>query len=335
MRFQRPGRIWIPEAPNIILARARDAYVDHVPSPMFEGYFNIKLIDSRTGDVRRELNFKNLITDAALDYIGAVNGVFACLANAQMGTGGTAPTVSDTTLQTPIGTRVIKDGGFPQVGSGPSFAYWRAVYQYTFLEANANGNLAEIGLFSAATSGTMWTRQILKDVGGTPTTITKTSAERLQVTYEVRCYSPTADVSGTINISGTNYDYTVRASEIDNTNWQGNVTNFCAGTTGVASTTETAALGALTGAPPGITGFGGTTSTSQGIDTYTNGTFRRDHSYIFETTTSNYATGLGALIFGNYSSGNSWQIAFTSLKIPKTALNRLTLITRHSWGRYP
>jgi hypothetical protein len=330
--YQRPGRIWIPEAPHLILNRTREIGIS-TPSIGFEGWFHMKLIDAASGRVKRELHFRNLIVDGALDYLGSISSPNACQQFAQMGTGGTAPTNADTGLQTPIGTRIFVNG--PSVASGPAFAYWSSFRTFTFLEPNANGNLTEIGLFSAGTGGTMWTRQILKDGTGTPTTITKTSAEQLQVTYEMRVYSPTTDVSNNVTISSVVYAYTVRAADIsDSTAWGAfMLANFFAGGAVTSFAYETDVLNTTAGHPGGAA-----SACNSGAVTgaYVPGTFSREHTYIWEPTNGNFATGIGSMLYGGCGSsiGNPWQIKFTP-KIPKDATKRLTLVVNNAWGRYP
>lgn len=330
--YQRPGRIWIPEAPNIIIARKRELILPG-PKVGLQGFFNVKLIDSRTGDVKRELNFKNLIVNSGLDALGNFTNLLNLVAQARAGTGGTAPAVGDTALQVQVGTGTNRETF--NVSSGPSFAYWQVQMQYTFLEANANGNLAEIGLF--ASGGTMWTRQLLKDGTGTPTTITKTSAERLQVTYTMRLYSPTVDVTGNVTISGVVYAYTARASNINDTaTWGSNpLVNFFAGGASASYGHETNVLGSTSGRPAG-TEDGTTQDTSHSVTgSYTAGTFSREHTYFWDTNRANFGTGIGSITYGGVNSiAPMFQVSFGT-QIPKNALKQLTLVTNISWGRYP
>jgi hypothetical protein len=332
--MHRPGRIWIPEAPHLWLRKHPYLEIE-APKPMFQGFFNIKLIDAKTGRVKRELDFPNLIVDAGLDFIGQSGTPLTCMTYMGMGTGGTAPAVSDTALQTPIGTRVTRDSVSPS--SGPSFAYWQESFVFTFLEANANGNLAEVGLFSSASTGTMWTRQVLKDSGGTPTTITKTSAERLTVTYNVRLYSPTVDVTGNVTITGSGvHAYTSRAMQIDDSGSWGAfpLTGFYAGGGSSAYLHESATLGSTTGQPSGVED-GTTTTSSVSVGSYTSGTFQRQHTYFWDTGRGNFGTGVGSITFGGTNSNtNMFQCAFGT-QILKTALKQLTIVAQLSWGRYP
>lgn len=337
MRFQRPGRIWIPEAPNLILGRGpcpRPTIEAEIKggAMLFEGWFDVKLIHAKTGFVKQHLRFRNLITDAGLNGLGTTNSMNGFTQFMGVGTGGTAPAASDTTLQTPIGTRI----GRTALGttSGPAFAYWSTKFQGTFLEANANGTLTEIGLFDSSAGGTMWTRQLFKDGTGTPTAIVKTASDQLVVTYEARIYSPTVDATGIVVISGVNYNYTVRAADITNTaRWGASpLLNGIFYTASNYAAFETDVLGTTSGIPGGT----GTTQSSNSVAAYTAGTFVRDHTHVWEPTVANYATGIGSMLIGTPggSTNQPFQCSF-SPKIPKDSTKRLTFVSRLRWGRYP
>lgn len=337
MRFQRPGRIWIPEAPNLILGRGPcprptiEAELQDAPM-LFEGWFDVKLIHAKTGFVKKHLRFRNLIVDAALDALGGGNSPNGMTQYMAVGTGGTAPANANTALQTEIGTRVARTN----LGntSGPSFTYWNVKLQATFLEANANGTLTEVGLFSASAGGTMWTRQLFKDGTGTPTAITKTASDQLQITYELRLYSPTVDATGVVVISAVNYNYVVRAADITNSTRWGSapILNAVFNAASNCSVIETDVLGTTSGIPAGTQ----TGSSSSSVAVYTNGTFVRDHTYVYEPGVANYATGIGSMLLGTPGSAclPPFQCSF-SPKIPKDSTKRLTFVQRLRWGRYP
>jgi hypothetical protein len=336
MNFRRPGRIWIPEAPNLILGRGpcpRPTMELELNAAMrFEGWFDVKLIDAKTKRVKQHLRFKNLITDAALDGLGA-NSVGGLALWMGVGTGATPPTAADTVLQTPTGGRVSR--GVFSIAAGPANAYYSGTCTALFLEATANGNLTEIGLFSLNAGGIMWTRQLFKDGTGTPTVVTKTAADQLQVTYEMRLYSPTVDVAGNVLISAVNYAFNSRAANINNsTTWgAGPINNWNSAGATLPNAYETDVLGTTSGNP------GGTPNTADSMSAaaYVASSFRRDHSYIWEPANGNFATGIGSLSYGipgGYGAAAPFQCNFAP-KIPKTAVKRLTVVCRLSWARYP
>ena len=89
-----------------------------------------------------------------------------------LGTGTTSPTVSDTTLQTALGTR--KAGTITS-----STNVWQN--QVTFGPAEpaaGTNNITEAGLFSAITSGTMLARVVFTAIG-------KEAGDSLTITWQV------------------------------------------------------------------------------------------------------------------------------------------------------
>jgi hypothetical protein len=59
-RFRRPGRIWIPEAPNLNINRTIEAGLE-LPGLRYAGFFHIKLIDARTKKVKRSTSWGLLV----------------------------------------------------------------------------------------------------------------------------------------------------------------------------------------------------------------------------------------------------------------------------------
>ena len=57
-------------------------------------------------------------------------------------------------------------------------------------------------------------RALILDGGGSPTTLTILSDETLDVTYTIRVYPPTTDVTGSITLDGVSYGYTIRPCNV-------------------------------------------------------------------------------------------------------------------------
>src|SRR5690606_11810156 len=189
-RMRERRRIWVPEAPMLNLRR----YVEVGTvrnAVMVEGYFTVELIHARTGLVKRRLHFRNLITNAGLDALAGGTGISSLINYLAVGTGSSEPNYTDTTLNAEV-ARTNSTGGFADsdamVGSGDLVEYWRRIRTRVFGQNEANGNLAELGFFSAAQGGTMWNRQLFRDELGNPTAITKTNEDQLRVRYEYRVY---------------------------------------------------------------------------------------------------------------------------------------------------
>lgn len=333
MRFH--PRIYVPKKEIVVVGASKVG---------LKGYFIVERFrgDHRFGIKTGHWEFENLIVNGGLDLIGAGTELTLCMQWLAVGTGSTVPATGDTSLVAEVSPstthRTQGNGSIADVfASGASFTYWSLKRTRLFVEAQANGNLTELGFFTASTAGTMWTRQLFKDSGGTPTTIVKTSADQLRVTYELRIYTP-ADATASEVISGVSYTWLVRASKISSaSNWGGtgsngplmtlgNVTHM-----GYADAIETDVLGTSSDGPAGTA----TTRSSTSLAAYTTGTFYRDSSYIWEPGIANYATGVGSIVFWAGSSGGlaqMFQESFTP-KLPKDNTKRLTLVQRLTWGR--
>lgn len=305
----------------------------------FEGWFTIQLIDAKTGRIKRELKFKNLITDVGLDFFGASSsGILPVIGSSGycgLGTGSTTPANSDTTLVAEVSpsssNRTTSNGGtFDVTGyvAGPP-DYHKYVRTYLFLEAQANGNLTEVGIFTAVTSGTMWTRQLLKDSGGTPTTVIKTSSDQLKVIYELRVQPPQSDAVTSVTISGTSYTVSIRGVYVGDpgVGWVEVFTNNTFGGS-IGFETNTLVARTTTSNPSGNVASSSTT-----VAAYVNGNKYRDITYKFEPGIANFATGVGGIFAPAIGNGRYlFQIMF-SPKFAKDNTMRLTLIVRVSFDR--
>ena len=290
-----------------------------------QGYFTIST------DKRGKLaEFPNLIVNMGLDLLAKGNYLSSCY----VGSGTVAPTVNDTQL----GSFIAESGTIFNVVTGcttsaPHYTY--AQYSYRFSAGTALGNLSEVGIGSINNSvRTLFSRALIKDSFGNPTTITLLPDEILEVTYELRHYIPVNDVTGSItftgNLAGT-YSYTLRAS---------NVTLF-AGPNGFNGWDSTSAytkshpnganaystgIATITSAPGGAAYY----STRAMVPTYINGTYAVSIKYTWGITEGNAPGGIRSIDFvlgiGRY------QVEFNP-PIPKTNMDTLSLTFTNSWAR--
>ena len=280
--------------------------------------------------------FMNLITDAGLNYIKDNTPITTACAYCKVGTSFAIPTVSDTTLGSQTGS--ISQAGTTatsiQYTTEPYYSEHTKVYTFTI--GSVSGNLTEIGFFdSPSPSGTMWSRSLIKDSGGNPTTLTLLATEQLRVTYTVRRYIP-ASLTGsfTLNTNGTNstINYTITPANISSTNvpWY---SGWCSQSNMYVYAYETNILGLITSTPSGSASL----STSAPQSTYTQNSFQSLFYVTLPTDTANFITGVGSIIFwtGTLSSSTSfcgYQCSF-SPKIMKTSSQTLVIGIRLSWGR--
>src|SRR5690606_31335306 len=149
-RMRERRRLWVPEAPLLNLRRYIEVgAVRH--AVVVEGYFTVELIHARTGLVQRRLHFRHLITHAGPDPLAGGARITDLVNYLAVGTGSSEPSYTDTTLNAEI-ARTNSNGGFGDsdavVGSGDLVEYWRRIRTRVFTQAQANGNLAELGFFS-------------------------------------------------------------------------------------------------------------------------------------------------------------------------------------------
>ena len=150
------------------------------------GWFKIEA--TRPDGTRRVLAdwFPNLILNGGLDRMGA-NPDY--LSWCQVGSGSTAPVAAQTALVNRIaGTSTQQNNVSGAQASAPYYGWYRRTYR--FAQGVAAGNLSEVGV-GWATSGSLFSRALILDGGGSPTTITVLSDEVLDVTYELRRYPGT------------------------------------------------------------------------------------------------------------------------------------------------
>ncbi|HJX74915.1 MAG TPA: hypothetical protein VJ247_01080 [Gaiella sp.] len=343
-----------PSLRDILLTRRAPAIWPHgrglegqarIPAATMQGIVTVELIHARTGLVKRRLRFPNLITNAGLDKVAANTkplGLF--LGNGGylgVGTGSTAPAVTDVALVAATGVRTNSVGGGTTTfgfGAANAYSFWLVAREFS--ETQSNGNLTEFGLFDASTAGTMFVRQLFRDEVGNPTTIVKTSDDKLRVIYEFRLYPPTVDAAGVVTINAVNYNWTSRICNgaLDTAwgvtsgftgllNWMGGGNPNCE-----ASNHTT--LGSTTSVGP----TGGTQTASKDSfvnSAYTNGSFLYEVSHVWNPGTANFTNGVRAFRFQPWSSGASFshQMVLDAF-IPKVNTQRLTLTFQFQLGRH-
>lgn len=336
--------------PNLNVGRWHEVPV-RMPGVGFKGFFTVRLIDARTGLVKRRLSFPNLITDAGLDAIGEDAGtdgrIDELISRMAVGTGSTTPNVSDTSLVSEVARTADSAGIGNGLSSGPSFDYWEWEISFQFDQGEANANLTELGLFSNDAGGPMWARQLLQDAGGSPTTITKTSDDILQIVYTLRVYPDKSVRTSNLTIDGTSTTLSRQPQEVDVANeWGRGGTPADRGMLyqfGVWAGSDVRVYEDNT--PPGdfVSRGPANPATSEDVGAggysfaaYTGGTFQRDLEVIASVNEGNFAGGVGAVegrINDVFTRGHPF-ITFFDPPIPKADTDELTLQIRYSWGRH-
>lgn len=290
------------------------------------GHFTITAVDANTGESRELAAFENLVLNNGLEQFGSDSPNI--LNYVVVGSGSSTPVVTQTTLDSVVAStqtqQSIENG---TSGSAPYYTWTRK--KWRFSQGAAAGNLSEVGIGPTPTS--LFSRSLIKDAGGSPTTVTVLATEYLDVQYELRVYVPTSDVvTNNVAIGGTSYTVTARPAFCsDYPTWsaysmlsQG--IRFDGGNPFIV---YDGTLGAVTSAPSGnpSQSDGGATNNS-----YSNASHKRTGSIYFGLNNGNLTNGIKSMLLRGY--GWTFQVEFSSA-IPKDANKTLTLNLEVSWAR--
>lgn len=274
--------------------------------------------------------FRNMITDSGLNRMGDNSD---WLTWCQVGGGATAPTAGDTSLVSRVaGSNTVLANNITAQSSEPF--YISRTKTYRFATGVAAGNLAEVGIGWGSTSN-LFSRALILDAMGSPTTITVLSDEVLDVTYQFRQYPPAADWAGDITLRSILHGVVSRAAAVNSAGpnpnlpvWYIGLAGAGAGDTSIGLTSAyTGPIGAVTALSPSGTAMPATSVTAAA---YSASSLQREISVFFGNSEGNNLSGIASirvrLGIGLY------QFGFTP-SIMKTADDTLTLTFRHSWAR--
>lgn len=288
--------------------------------------------------------FDNLILDQGLDQIGVTGSVCNVC---QVGTGNTAVLPTQTALTTLLASRgnASDQYGFPSetYSNGPPTYGSVHRFTYAFPQGAVIGNLAEIGVGWASTGPTLFSRALIVDGGGAPTTITVTAIDQLTVYYQLTMVPTTTAVSGSVILAGITYNYVSSIANagsyylgdkflfLSSSFWNPYPFSTCIYTSNATITTLPAITSLIS--PNNGWSAGGTTPIVVAALPYTLGTYYRDGRFTFPTGSGNEAGGIGAIApaIGNGATAFA-QYVFTPA-IPKNNTKTLSLTFRTSWAR--
>lgn len=287
----------------------------------------IKLIASKLDGSSRDLTgwFPNLVLDAGLNRMGT--GAF--FTHCHVGDASTAPAVTDTALVGFVAsTSLLTASNTGAAVAPPYYGYNRKTYR--FAAGAAAGNLTEVGFGWGASGAVLFSRSLIKDGVGDPTTITVLSDEFLDVVYELRAYPPLVDTTPVpFVVEGVSHDLSVRSALVTNgTVWYPQDTQVShalkpGGTPGQEA--YSGAIGAITASPSGTGGL----RTSVSRAPYGNNDLYIDCTATWELDQGNVG---GVLSFLWYSTLGVYQISVDPV-LPKDGDRVMTLTMRLSWDR--
>jgi hypothetical protein len=304
-----------------------------------EGRFTLTVTDEE-GRVKARREFKNLITNLGLNGIGTNGSMWTSVIC--LGTGTTDPQETDTALSGTIYSIALPYNalyGPPYHGnvtSSPRYSWSRWTVQTP--KGAAQGTWTEIGV--GRSSSALWSRELILDAIGNPTSLVVTAIDYLTLEYELRVYYNETDVTGTQVISGISYDFTARLLGQDDAlaarmvigSWM-NAASI-GGRAGLK--VYNGALNAIMIAPGGAVAETGRFYT---VASYINNSYTKINSYPLLEADGNLAGGVAVavpMIIGDYFDGGAapYKISF-SPAYPKDATKTGSLSFSFTWARRP
>lgn len=265
--------------------------------------------------------FKNLITNNGLDLIGQSSSRFNYCA---AGSGNSAPTVNDTAIESFLG-----DKQSPSVTYQTNLSEYYIAYiaTYTFNIGAVVGNVSELTIGAGDNGTNIFSRALVKDGLGNPTSISVLLDEQLIVTWELRYYFNDADQSDTVD----GYSIVMRPAQVD----FDSVWHTLTGVAGMSTSTINSgyapsaytggSLGAITGEPSGVRRI----RTEVLNQSYASGTYQNTGTARWSP--SSFAGTVSAFYVPFFPFG-VWQFS-VSPGIVKTSDDELEIDMTVTWGR--
>lgn len=286
--------------------------------------------------------FKNLLLDGFFSRLtnksaeGFNQGASAQICGAGSGVAPAIP--SNTTLQSPLGYKVGSTFVTAFVQTTATAHVFSATRVFSFSPGSIVGNVSELGTIidrnNPSTSNPLDTRAIL------PTTVTVTAADQLVVTHIRYVEIPFNDVTGSLLLDGSNYNYVIRPANVTKPDVAGLVLNPRLWAVGTMASLYFGGQGGSSGALPVTSGAswsgpgGSTFNSSPVLATHTSPTLLEGGFDItYEPAVANISGGIKLL---NMMSLNSVIVLFAvqfTPNIPKTSSQRLRLDFKFTYSR--
>tara|TARA_R110002033_G_scaffold170862_2_gene214581 strand:+ start:19477 stop:20295 length:819 start_codon:yes stop_codon:yes gene_type:complete len=144
------------------------------------GKYKIQLVNSDNSIQEETEEQNNLILDSALNY----EDYWSSYPYLAIGSGVvTPPSVTDTNLGNQVAVKLIRFTEYiPVIDEGSTYlATLRGTTEFT----NIDGDISELGLRRDSATGPLFTRALIKDSAGNPTSIQISSGQKLKITYSI------------------------------------------------------------------------------------------------------------------------------------------------------
>lgn len=180
------------------------------------GHFkNLEVLDSK-GNVKRSIRGpNNLITDIGLNRLNAPNNgdVYSFC---RVGTGNSTPLPTNTNLDSQVASAGVALATYSQgVNIAEGYMWCRIVW--TFELGAVVANVSELATGWSASGNSIFSRALVLDPEGNPTSITVLADEQLRVTWEHRRYWQSSPSTGTIVNEGNKggaYNWEIRPARV-------------------------------------------------------------------------------------------------------------------------
>jgi hypothetical protein len=352
------SHIWVPKKKIIeVHLPTMCSYMDG--DFVLEAYQCREMADGRSieipGTRKSYPRSDNIILDQALDWYGSQtpNGqgqMYRC----HVGTGSSTEQATDTALFEWVAA-VNKDDAYNSwwaQGSPPYYGAKRWKYRFSPNFGGGNINIQEIGVGAGNTMALQYlsARALTKDGGGTPTPVPVLATEYLDAYYTRRNYpghitegtGVPVDLTGTIDIAGTSYGYTMRPALVTQSAWGnqidlalGDNNNFTPGGGfggGAVCYGPSATLGTVTQSLSAAESAGNSYTGNTRLGTYIPFSHQREIIYWFDLDQGNISSGgfNGILVT---STMGAYQILLDA-QVPKDNTKLFEFYHNWSWARH-
>ena len=285
--------------------------------------------------VKMRVATPNMILNGGMDRFAIGSTSPEAAEHCQIGTNSAAVDATQSALSTWLASsNTLASTTTNAYTAGPP-DYHQRVKTFRFAAGVGTGNLAEVGVGWGASGSTLFSRALFLDGVGSPIVIPKTSIDILDISYVLRIYPMTTDVTGSITISGTSYDYTIRAANAANVAGPYSGESYAYGyalnqdpqySKAAAYTSDILSRTANQYEPSETSWMSATPSRSA----YSSGNFYRDLTTVFGIDKANF--NIKRITFGGVWYYAAYQCAFAS-PIVKNNTQSLSLTWRQTWAR--
>lgn len=304
-----------------------------------------RLVTSKDAECKQVVKdtgfFDNLITNTGMNRIGEVTtnasstitSFHSLCGRFVVGSGSAVPQFTDTALQNPVAF-ASSDPVLDNESSNYNRGWYEITVRHQFRQGQAAGNLSEIGIQHTSTSGPLWSRALILDGQGNPTTITVLPDDFLTCYYTLRIMIPQTDAVFNIDVD---YDEdgivpTVVTARPLNANSSDPLSGWGLQTaiTSIWAYLQfyTGGLAAPTASKPLGSYIGGSTNTFSTVPYVTN-SFER---YVTRTNGLNEHNSQALLTARLDALMGSWQIEFNP-PLQKNNTQTMQLTFGYSWAR--